>query len=82
MSQVELVTVTGAASDLGPCSRCWRKLERLAVCRANDAEMGAIQGRDTCRSETFRDGDQAGVGSAEGQILVAVDEISDALPIG
>lgn len=48
---------------------------------ANDAEVSAVQGGDTCRAEAFSDGDHAGVGSAERQILVAVDEFSDALPV-
>ncbi len=60
----------------------WRELEGVAVCGANDAEVSAVQGGDPCRAEAFSDRDQAGVGSAEGQVLVAVDELSDALPIG
>ena len=37
---------------------------------------------DACRTEVISEGDQRGVGSAEGQVLVAVDEIADALPVG
>ena len=48
---------------------------------AHDAEVGAVQGGDACRSEAFGDRDEAGVGSAERQVLVAVDELSDTLPV-
>lgn len=48
---------------------------------AHDAEVGAVQGGDACRTETFGDRDEAGVGSAEGHVLVALDELPDALPV-
>ncbi len=59
-----------------------REFEGVAVCGSDDAEVSAVQGGDAFRPEAFSDGDQAGVGAAEGQVLVALDEIPDALPVG
>ncbi len=47
----------------------------------NDTEMAVIQGGDTCGSEAFSDGDEAGVGATEAEILIAVDQLANPLPI-
>lgn len=52
------------------------------MCGANDAEVGAVQGGDACRTEAFSDGDQAGVRSAEGQVLVAAGVVAVVCAIG
>ena len=57
------------------------EFEGVAVGRPDDAEVGAVQGGNAGCSKAFRDGDQAGVGAAEGQIGVAFDEFADALPV-
>ena len=47
----------------------------------DDTEMAVVQGGDSCGSEAFSDGDEAGVGATEAQILVAVDQLANPLPI-
>ena len=58
------------------------ELKRFAVSWPNRPEVGAVESGDSCRSQTFGDGDQACVGAAERQFVVTIDELTDALPIG
>ena len=60
-------------------SLCARdQFERVAMLWANDTEVAVVQGGDSCGSEAFSDGDDAGVGATEAQILVAVDQLANA----
>ncbi len=47
----------------------------------DDTEMAVVQGGDSCGTEAFSDDDEAGVGATEAQILVAVDQLANPLPI-
>ena len=49
--------------------------------RTDDAEMAMVQGRDSCSPEAFSDGNEAGVGATESQILAADDQLANSLPI-
>ena len=59
-----------AGCPLGRSFPVWsgggEEFEGVAVGGSDDAEVGAVQGGDAGCSESFGDGDQAGVGSAEG----------------
>ena len=48
----------------------------------NHREVSAVESGDSCRSQTFGDGDQACVSAAERQVVVSIDKLADALPIG
>lgn len=50
--------------------------------RAHDAEVATVERGDALGSEPLRHGDGAGVGAAETQIAVPVDELADAAPVG
>jgi hypothetical protein len=66
---------------VGPCLCPRDQFERVAMLWTNDTEMAVVQGGDSCGSEAFSDGDEAGVGATEAQILVAVDQLANPLPI-
>jgi hypothetical protein len=48
---------------------------------AQDPEVAMIECCDSSGANAFRDGDQAGMAAAEGQIAVAVNEFTNAFPI-
>ena len=54
----------------------------MAVGGAHDPEVALIERCDEAGAEALSNGDEAGVAAAEGQVLVAADEFSDALPVG
>lgn len=47
----------------------------------DDAEVAVVEGGDLGGAEAFGDGDEAGVGAAEGEVGVAVDELGDSGPV-
>jgi hypothetical protein len=51
-----------------------QQFEAVDVVGSDDREVCAVEGEDLADAKPLGDGDDAGVGSAEGQIRVALDE--------
>jgi hypothetical protein len=47
----------------------------------DDVEVAVVEGGQLGGAEAFSDGDEAGVGAAEGKVGVAVDELGDSGPV-
>jgi hypothetical protein len=58
-----------------------KKRERLDVLRTDGGEMPAVGGEDGRDRSAFGDGDDAGVGAAEREVVVLLDELGHALEV-
>src|SRR6266496_5425248 len=64
--------------DLSPrAARSGDQFEGRCVTWSDDAEVPAVKCRDRGDAEAFRDNDQAGVGAAEAEVGVSLDQFRD-----
>jgi hypothetical protein len=59
----------------------WQPFEGVDVVGSDDREVRAIKGEDLADAEALRDGADAGIGGAEEQMRVALDEFRGALKV-
>ena len=59
----------------------WEQLEGVDVAGSDDREVGAVEGQNLSDAEALGDGDDAGIGSAEGKVGVALDELRAAFQV-
>jgi hypothetical protein len=63
------------------CGASGQQRERLDMSRAHDTEVTPVERRDLDNAETFGNGDQARVDTAETEIGIALDEFTNARPV-
>lgn len=66
----------------GVGSAVWEEFEVRGVCRANDVEVAMVERRDSGGNQMLGQDDDAGIGVAQVEVVVGVDEFCDPNPIG